>query len=46
MAKDKHIYGEADNKTDLKKVFSEIRDDVEKANSRPKLTELYKRAGT
>jgi len=45
MAKDKHIYGEVDNKTDLKKVFSEIRDDVEKANSRPKLTELFKRAG-
>jgi hypothetical protein len=29
----------------LKKVFSEIRDDVEKADSRPALTELYRRAG-
>lgn len=45
MAKDRHIYGEVDNKTDLKKVFSEIRDDVEKAGSRPALTELYRRAG-
>jgi hypothetical protein len=45
MAKDTHIYGEVDNKTDLKKVFSEIRDDVEKADSRPALTELYRRAG-
>lgn len=45
MAKDTHIYGEVDNKTDLKEVFSEIRDDVEKAGSRPELTELYRRAG-
>lgn len=45
MAKGTHIYGEVDNKTDLKKVFSEIRDDVEKADSRPALTELYRRAG-
>jgi hypothetical protein len=45
MAKDTHIYGEVDNKSDLKKVFSEIRDDVEKADSRPALTELYRRAG-
>ena len=46
MAKDTtHIYGEVDNKTDLKEVFSEIRDDVENADSRSDLTELYRRAG-
>ena len=45
MAKDKHIYGEVDNKTDLREVYSEIRDDVEKADSRSALTELYRRAG-
>ena len=45
MATDKHIYGEVDNKTDLKKVFSEIRQDVETAKSRSDLTELYRRAG-
>jgi hypothetical protein len=45
MAKDTHIYGEVDNKTDLKNVFSEIRQDVEKAKSRSDLTELHRRAG-
>jgi hypothetical protein len=45
MAKDTHIYGEVDNKTDLKNVFSEIRQDVENARSRSDLTELYRRAG-
>lgn len=45
MAKEEHVYGEVDNKTDLKEVFSEIRDDVEKADSRDRLTELYRRAG-
>ena len=45
MAKDTHIYGEVDNKTDLKEVFSEIRKDVENAKSRSDLTELYRRAG-
>jgi hypothetical protein len=45
MAKDRHIYGEVEDKTDLKEVFSEIREDVEKADSRPELTELYRRAG-
>ena len=45
MAKDTHIYGEVDNKTDLKNVFSEIRQDVENAKSRSALTELYRRAG-
>jgi hypothetical protein len=45
MAHDTHIYGEVKNKTDLKEIFKEIRQDVEKANSRPDLTELYRRAG-
>lgn len=45
MARDTHIYGEVDNKTDLKKVFSEIRQDVENSKSRSELTELYRRAG-
>jgi len=45
MAKDTHIYGEVDNKIDLKEVFTEIRKDVENAGSRPDLTELYRRAG-
>ena len=45
MAKDTHVYGEVDNKTDLKKVFTEIRKDVEEVKSRPELTELYRRAG-
>ena len=45
MARDTHIYGEVDDKTDLKKVFSEIRQDVENAKSRSELTELYRRAG-
>src|SRR5689334_19173132 len=45
MAKDTHVYGEVDNKTDLKEVFSQIRQDVEHAKSRSDLTELYKRAG-
>lgn len=45
MATDRHIYGEIKNKTDMRKVFSEIRKDVSQARSRPALTELYKRAG-
>ncbi len=45
MAHDTHVYGEIDSKTDLKNVFLEIRHDVDHANSRPALTELYKRAG-
>jgi hypothetical protein len=42
---DTHIYGEIDNKSDLEKVFREIRKDVSEAKSRAGLTELYKRAG-
>jgi len=45
MPQDTHIYGEVNNKTDLKHIFAEIREDVEKAKSRQDLTELYKRAG-
>ncbi len=45
MAADRHIYSEINNKTDMRKVFSEIRGDVNHASSRPALTELYKRAG-
>jgi hypothetical protein len=45
MASDRHIYGEVNNKTGLKRVFTAIRRNVEDARSRPALTELYKRAG-
>ncbi len=45
MASKQHIYGEVNNKSDMKHVFSEIRGDVEHAKSRSDLTELYKRAG-
>ena len=45
MARDTHIYGKVENKTDLKEVFQAIRRDVDEAKSRPGLTELYKRAG-
>ena len=45
MASDRHIYGEIKNKTDMRKVFTAIRRDVQQANSRPALTELYRRAG-
>ena|SRR5437899_2253777 len=40
-----HIYGEVDNKTDMRTVFHEIRNDVEEAKSRRTLTELHRRAG-
>jgi hypothetical protein len=45
MSKERHIYGEINNKADMHKVFSAIRRDVDQAKSRPALTELYKRAG-
>ena len=45
MVQDTHIYGQVKSKTGLKKIFTEIRQDVETAQSRPDLTELYKRAG-
>jgi len=45
MAADRHIYGEVNSKTGMKRVFTDIRRDVTSARSRPALTELYKRAG-
>ncbi len=45
MAEQRQIYGEVNSKTSLKKIFADIRRDVENAKSRPSLTELYKRAG-
>ena len=45
MAEDRHIYGQVNSKTGLKKIFMDIRRDVESAKSRPDLTELYKWAG-
>jgi len=35
MAQARHFYGEVDNKSDLKKVFSEIRGGVKNAKGRP-----------
>lgn len=45
MTTDRHVYGEVNSKTGMKKVFLAIRNDVKQAKSRPALTELYKRAG-
>lgn len=45
MPEDRHIYGEIDNKTNLRDVCLQIRKDVENADSRAALTELYRRAG-
>jgi hypothetical protein len=45
MAEDRHIYGEVKSKSGMKRVFTDIRRDVANAESRPALTELYKRAG-
>jgi len=44
MTKDTHTDGEVHEK-DLHKVFQEIREDMERAQSREELTELYKRTG-
>jgi hypothetical protein len=45
MSVDRHIYGEINNKTSMKRVFTDIRRDVAAAKTRPGLTEVYKRAG-
>src|SRR5947208_14087116 len=45
MAHDTHVYGEVNSQTGLKRVFQDIRHDIDEAKSRPGLTELYKRAG-
>ena len=43
MTKDTQSKNEVHHQTDLKRTFSEIREDVEKARSREDLTELYKK---
>jgi len=45
MTQDRHIYGTVNSKTGMRRIFMDIRRDVEKANSRAALSELYKRAG-
>lgn len=45
MSDDNHIYDEINNKTNLRDVFLQIRKDVDNADSRAALTELYRRAG-
>jgi len=45
MAEDRHVYGEVNSRTGMKRVFTGIRRDVTNASSRPALTELYRRAG-
>ena len=44
MTRDTRIHGEV-NKIDLRRIFREIRKDIEEATSRKILTELYKQAG-
>jgi hypothetical protein len=45
MLEHKLVYLEIDSKTVLQDAFAEIRGEVERAASRPELTELYNRAG-
>ena len=45
MLAHKLVYLEIDSKTVLKDAFSEIRDEVGQAASRPELSDLYNRAG-
>ena len=45
MTHDRHIYGKIDSESGMRQVFMDIRRDVESADSRPALTELYRRAG-
>jgi hypothetical protein len=45
MTQERRIYGEVENKTDLEEIFTAIRGDVQRADSREALTELYRRAG-
>ena len=45
MTHDRHIYGKIDSESGMRQVFTDIRRDVENADSRPALTELYRRAG-
>ena len=45
MTHDRHIYGKIGSESGMRQVFMDIRRDVESADSRPALTELYRRAG-
>ena len=45
MLEHKLVYLEIDSKAVLKDAFSEIRDEVGQAASRPELSDLYNRAG-
>src|ERR1700757_3396503 len=45
MTADRHIYGEVNSKTGMKRFSAHTRRDATSAGSRPALTELYKRAG-
>jgi hypothetical protein len=45
MANGTRVYGEVDHKEDLHRVFSQLRRDVDAADSRADLTQLYRRAG-
>jgi len=45
MTHDLQIYSKIESETGMRRVFAEIRQDVENAASRPALTELYRRAG-
>lgn len=45
MTHDPHIYGTINSEAGMRRVFTEIRDDVASAESRPDLTKLYRRAG-
>jgi len=42
---ERNIYGEVENKSDIKHIFTLINKDIDTAKSREDLTELYKRAG-
>ena len=45
MAGRRDIYGQINDEADMRRVFKDIRRDVTTADSRPTLTELYRRAG-
>jgi hypothetical protein len=45
MSGNRDLYGPVENEADMRRVFKEIRGDVERADSRLGLTELYRRAG-
>ena len=45
MTHDSHVYGKINNEAGMRRVFTEIRQDVANAETRPVLTKLYRRAG-